>query len=100
MSRSLGEVLLDLVKRDSRRVNRLTPHYEKHNEYSYIAQCHDDLWDLGFQVLKPPGFQAADLEGMTQWCKETLEPNCWHYVRGKFYFKNEQDHMLFMMRWA
>ena len=71
---------------------RLQARDEPFNMYPYIAQRHADLWDLGFN--------HSDLVGMKEWCNATLESSSWHYLQGKFFFRNETDRTMFMLRWS
>ena len=71
---------------------RLQAHDEPFNMYPWIAQRHIALWDLGFD--------AKDLEDMKAWCVTTLQSSSWHYLQGKFFFRNETDRTMFMLRWS
>jgi len=70
---------------------RLQSKEEPFNIYPYIAQRHDSLWDLGFA--------GQDMNDMINWCTNTFVSGTWHYHTGSFYFRNENDRTMFMMRW-
>ena len=71
---------------------KLQTREEPHNMYPYIAQRHQSMWDLGFE--------GKDLVAMKEWCTEAFSSNSWHYNQGNFYFRNEADRTMFMMRWS
>lgn len=65
---------------------------EPFNSYPYIAQRHDSLWDLGF-----PG---GTLSSMLEWCRSNLQSGAWGYSSGNFFFREDKDRMLFLLRWS
>jgi hypothetical protein len=71
---------------------RLQAYDEPFNMYPYIAQRHSSMWDLGFN--------PKDLQDMKEWCVATLQSSSWHYLQGKFFFRNETDRTMFMLRWS
>lgn len=71
---------------------RLQSRDEPYNMYPYIAQRHNTMWNLGFD--------KKDLDDMIEWCHATFHSCDWHYSTGNFFFRNEPDRIMFMMKWT
>ena len=63
---------------------------EPFNMYPFIAQRGQALWDLGFP--------RATLTNMEEFCATTFNRNSWSYSCGNFYFKNEADRTMFVLK--
>jgi hypothetical protein len=56
---------------------------------------------------RPRMYSTANIDEMWApyvWCRETFgrtaEWHTWHRHKGRLYFRNEQDYILFLLRWS
>jgi hypothetical protein len=71
---------------------RLQARNDAYNAYPYIAQRGDSIWDLGID--------RQDLRDMKAWLAVSVESGSWHYTNGSFYFRNEADRTMFVLKWS
>ena len=55
---------------------------------------HEDFIQAGYPFAKTQGYNRAEVK---EWCNANLKD--WGYMGDYYYFQNEQDAMLFKMRW-